>query len=121
MKRKEIINQYKNLPIEGGIFQIKNIKSGKVFLGSSLNLRGPWNRLKSELTFGGHRNMELQNDWKELGHESFKFEILETIDSEITGNVDREIELKRLEKKWISHYEPIEEKCYNKNNRIRIA
>ncbi len=65
-----------------GVFQIRNIVNGKVFIGSSLNLDAIWNRNLSELRLGGHRNPKLQQEWNTFGEVNFVFEVL----TELTQN-----------------------------------
>lgn len=121
MNRKTLINEYKNTPIVGGVFAIKNRQNNKLFLGSSLNLHGPWNRVKSELTFGCHSNRELQEDWKRYGESEFAFEILETLKPELERPVEKEHGLKALEEKWISFHLSPGHQNYNTNHKIRMA
>src|SRR6266545_432284 len=77
--RKEIHQEYKERVKPSGVYQVKNLASGKVLLGSSLNLEGPLNRHRFMLKINSHPNKELQKDWNELSPDQFTFEILETI------------------------------------------
>ena len=49
MNRKELINEYKQTIQPMGIYQIKNMVNGKIFLGGSEDLKGIINRNKFQL------------------------------------------------------------------------
>ncbi|MEJ2628172.1 MAG: GIY-YIG nuclease family protein [bacterium] len=119
--RKEIIRQYKERQKSAGIFQVKNTVTGKVLLGSSLNLEGPLNGHKFMLNIGSHRNKELQNDWNKYGKDNFIFEILETVKVKKDPNFDINDELTLLEEIWLERLQPLGEKGYNLNSNIRQA
>ncbi len=110
---KELKDAYKQKKFTIGVFQIRNTVNGKVFVGSSVNLDAVWNRIKSELKFGGHRNDQLQKEWKAFGEEKFRFEILSEISQEDKDNKDYEYELKKLEGMFIEEIQPFGEKGYN--------
>ncbi len=112
--RKELTEAYKQMKFKMGVFQIRNIVSGKVFVESSLNLDAIWNRNRLQLDFGSHTCKDLQNDWKALGEENFKFEILSEIDHREGLNVDYKKELKLLEHMFLEEIQPFGEKGYNK-------
>jgi len=63
-----------------GIYQIKNKVNGKVLIGSSVNLPAILNRCKAELKMGSHRNIVLQQEWKQFGSENFEFNELENLE-----------------------------------------
>jgi len=119
--RKEIHREYKERVIPAGIFQVKNTASGKVLLGSSLNLEGPLNRHRFMLKIGSHTNKELQKDWDELGPENFVFEILEIVNIKDDVNFNLKDELTLLEMIWLEKLQPFGERGYNINARIREA
>ena len=96
-----------------GIFQIRNVVNGKVYIESSVNLDSIWNRHRTELNFGGHRNTTLQKEWKEFGEENFRFEVLSEIEHR-EGESDYRKELTLLEKMYVEELQPFEEKGYHK-------
>jgi hypothetical protein len=63
-----------------GVFQIKNLANGKIFLGRGKNVLGKINSAKFQLEQGSHPNRELQNDFKQLSAEKFSFEVLDYLD-----------------------------------------
>ena len=111
---KELKEAYKLAKLKIGVFQIRNTINGKIFVDSSPNLDAIWNRHKSELNFGGHRNLQLQQDWKEFGEENFRFEILSEIDQKDGDNVDYAKEAKQLAEMFIDELKPFGEKGYNR-------
>ncbi len=120
-KRADIKREYKQIPRQAGIYQIKNTVNGKVFLGSSTNLHGPLNRDKFMLSTGMHKNEQLQKDWKEFGPDAFSFDILEIVQQKDDPNFSLEDELTLLEQIWIEKLQPFGEHGYNKIAKIREA
>lgn len=94
-----------------GIFQIRNLTNDKVFVGSSENLNGIFNRHEFQLKSNLHANKDLQKDWNETGRENFVFEILEEL--ELRENLDNKKELEFLEDLWLEKLESYCEKGYN--------
>jgi group I intron endonuclease len=119
--RKEINREYLERVKPAGVYQVKNIVSGKIFLGSSLNLEGPLNRHKFMLKIGSHPNKTLQKDWDELGPENFIFEILEGVKVKDDPNFNLKDELTLLEQIWLEEIQPFGERGYNVNEKIREA
>jgi len=119
--RKDINREYAERVKPAGIYQVKNTVSGKVLLGSSLNLEGPLNRHKFMLKIGSHTNKQLQKDWDELGPDKFIFEILEEVKMKDDPNFNLKDELTLLEMIWLEKLQPVGEHGYNLNERIREA
>lgn len=89
-----------------GIYKIKNIVNGKVYVGSALNLE---KRIKNHiwgLSKNKHRNIILQQAIEKYGVENFYFIILELC--EYDGIAERE-------KFWIDYYQ-----SYKKQNGYNI-
>jgi len=119
--RKEIHQEYKERVKPSGVYQVKNLASGKVLLGSSLNLEGPLNRHRFMLKINSHPNKELQKDWNELGPEQFTFDILEVVQVQDHPNFNLKDELTLLEQIWFEKLQPVGERGYNLNANIREA
>jgi group I intron endonuclease len=117
--KKEMKEQYKRMKFPMGVFQIRNIANGKIFIGSSMNLDAIWNRHKFQLTMGGHANKELQDDWNKLGEDNFEFEILEALKESEDPAIDNKKEVEILEEMIIEKLQPFEEKGYNKRKEVR--
>ena len=95
------------MEIVSGIYVIRNKQNGKVYIGSSQNIRRRALEHKSDLRRGVHDNDYLQKSWRKYGEEAFVFEILElcevgmlaereqhwidTIDSNIVYNIAKHV------------------------------
>lgn len=117
MNKKDLKREYLETKQPMGIFQIRNLENGKVFIGSSLNLPGIINRHRFALESGGHQSKQLQADWNELGADNFAFEIMEEL--EPRPNLDDRKELAFLEDLWLEKLEPYDERGYNERKKTR--
>ena len=117
--RQELKREYKERSITAGVFQVRNMLSGRILLGSSLNLDGPRNRHRFLLTIGRHPSEELQEEWNREGPAAFAFEVLEAVKVSDDPNFNLEDELTLLEQIWIEKTQPFGERGYNKDARIR--
>jgi group I intron endonuclease len=77
-------------PRASGVYQIRCIPTGKVYVGSAVNLRDRWYRHCKSLAGGKHRNRYLQSAWDKYGEQSFEFEILEYVDVSHLLHVEQE-------------------------------
>ena len=111
--KKELKAEYNLIKPKIGVFQIRNIVNGKIYVEGSVNLDKIWNRHKGELKFNGHRNVTLQKDWNEFGEDNFLFEILSEIKEDETRKIDYTKESKQLAKMFIEELKPFGEKGYN--------
>jgi len=67
-----------------GIYQIRNIINGKVYIGSSndiINKR--WKAHKFGLRRNSHYNRHLQRAWNKYGENAFSFEIVEKVEQRL--------------------------------------
>jgi len=112
MDRKELKRLAKEVKTEAGIYQIRNIRNGKVLVIATRNLRTV-NGQRFALETGGHGTRELQHDWNTLGAEAFAFEVLEVLDKPETGYFDERDALKKLKQKWLEQLKPYGERGYN--------
>ena len=106
-----------------GVFQIRNLKNGKVFVVAGIDLAGIINRHKFALTAGGHANKQLQEDWKSQGADDFAFEILDQMNP-ADNTADSRRDLAALEDIWLEKLQPYGERGYNepkitRNERLR--
>jgi hypothetical protein len=95
--KKELKEEYKQLKIPMGVFQIKNIKNNTVLIDHSIDMESKWNRHKMELKFGNHRVRSFQKDWNEYGEENFVFDVLSELKKSEDENVNYNNELKALQ------------------------
>ena len=96
-----------------GVFQIRNLANGKIFVGSSLDLSAMFNRIRFQLYAGSHPNKELESDWRAFGTGRFAFEVLEEIVPREDQNYNYASDLETLEDLWLEKLEPYGEKGYN--------
>ncbi len=59
--------------MESGIYIIKNLVNGKVYVGSSVNLHRRWVVHKYRLKANKHHSIKLQNSWNKYGSDAFEF------------------------------------------------
>lgn len=78
-----------------GIYSIKNLINGKVYVGSSSDIRKRWSTHKRMLDNNEHYNEHLQKSWNKYGEKNFDFKIIE--------HTDLDTLLKR-EQYWIDFY-----------------
>ncbi|MEI6851916.1 MAG: GIY-YIG nuclease family protein [Bacteroidota bacterium] len=112
--RKEMKAEYKQMKFRMGVFQIRNLSSGKLFIGSSLDLNAIWHAQKLQLDMGIHPNDGLQKDWKTMGAENFSYEILEEIEHSEDKEIDYNKEVKALEEMIMDDMQPYDDKGYNR-------
>ncbi|CQR55575.1 GIY-YIG nuclease family protein [Paenibacillus sonchi] len=119
-KRKELAYNYAHSHRPMGVYRIVNTRNDKVFVGSSINLDGVWNKHKFMLDIGNHENKALQADWKEFGEQAFVFEILERIkpEEDFVAEVSELAKYRKLlpdlENKWLEQLSPYGERGYLK-------
>ena len=101
MDKSEIKKQYKEAKQPMGVYRIKISKNDKAFIGFATDLQSRFNRHKTELRFGSHRNKELQELWNSFGESAFKFEILDVLDHEEDAQTKVDEELRILAEMWI--------------------
>ncbi|WP_139995840.1 DUF2087 domain-containing protein [Paenibacillus paridis] len=129
--RKQLTAEYQERERSMGVFQIKNNRNGKLFVGGSTNLDALWGKEQFMLNMGSHSNKELQKEWKQFGAEDFSYLVLETVkleqkirydykdvlDPEGRQPVDAVRQYKReveeLKGKWLEELQPYGEQGYN--------
>jgi group I intron endonuclease len=83
-----------------GVYLIRNVLNGKVYVGSSVDPSMRRARHFSALRHRRHHNAHLQNAWNAHGAEAFKFEIIEEAPIET---------LRECEQLWIDAYQASDE------------
>jgi hypothetical protein len=111
--KKEAKRKYKETLPEMGIYQIKNLANGKVFIGRSTNLKGKRNSILFQTTLGSHVSSELQADYNKSGGKDFVFEVLDILDPKEGTDYDYTKDLETLEELWIEKIQPYGDKGYN--------
>ena len=111
--KNNLKKQYKQTLTPMGVFQIKNLANGKIFVGSSKNLPGKINSHRFQLKMGSHMNRALQREFTLYGEEKFSFTVLDTLESQEDPKYDYTIDLEVLEKMWIERLQPYGEQGYH--------
>lgn len=75
-----LINDVKP-PRSPGVYRILCLQTGKLYVGSSVDLRARWHHHRRSLRRGDHRNSYLQQAWNKYGEESFEFSVLQLADA----------------------------------------
>jgi len=66
--------------MESGVYIIRNLINGKVYIGSSVNLKNRQREHWSHLQKGNHHNVHLQHAWNKYGEKAFVFETVEYVE-----------------------------------------
>jgi len=74
-----------------GIYSITNLVSGRVYIGSTVDLRTRLNYHRTSLLGGSCPNKKLQRDFNSLGLSSFLFDVVEFFEGTEDGLAFREI------------------------------
>lgn len=119
MDRKAAIREYKLSHRPMGVFQIRNTANGKVWIDSSTNIPGKFNRHRLQLNVGSHVSRELQADWKEFGEAAFEFETLEPLEPRDDMSYDYASDLEVLKDLWLEKIEPYGDNGYNERKKTR--
>lgn len=72
----------KNIPRASGIYQIRCIPTGKIYVGSAVDIQARWKNHRSYLKRGTHRNKYLQSAWDKHGEDNFECRVLELVERE---------------------------------------
>ncbi len=60
-----------------GVYLIRNLVNGKIYVGSSFDIQRRWREHKNRLLRGQHHSANLQAAWLKYGALAFEFEVLE--------------------------------------------
>jgi hypothetical protein len=99
--RKAAIDQYKNRKPHRGVFAVRCVATGHVWVGASPNLEAARNGAWFTLRAGSHRDAALQAEWREHGEEAFRYEILEELDEDVLPMTVPDL-LKQKKHDWAS-------------------
>jgi group I intron endonuclease len=91
--------------MSSGIYCWKHIKSGKRYIGQSLDVLRRMSSHRTRLRGGYHDNNHLQRAWVKYGENGFEFSVIEYCPEEL---------LAWREEEWIEKYQATDQKCgYN--------
>lgn len=108
---------YQNDSNKSGVYQIRNIINGKVYIGSTKCFKVRASQHESALKKGYHGNKHLLASWNKYGSENFVFEIVEIIEESIDL-------IREKEQAYINSFLSDWSQCYNldkKTNRCQTT
>jgi hypothetical protein len=82
-ERKEAARAFRERKPSAGVYAIRCITSGGIWVESSLNLDAAENGQFFQLRNGLHRNKEMQAAWKAEGEKSFSFNVMERLPEDV--------------------------------------
>ena len=112
-KKKDLKEAYRQMKPRGGVYQIRNLDNGKLFLGNGPDFKAAWNSAQFQLKNGLHTNAALQSDWTATGADHFVFEEVTEYKREEDAQTDARYELKKLEAMFMEELKPFGEKGYH--------
>jgi hypothetical protein len=113
MDKKALKREYKETARPMGVYQVRNTVTGKLLIGTSVDLPAILNRTRAALRLRSHNNRSLQQDWNDLGPEAFEFEILDILPASDRPNYDPSDDLRALEGLWLEKLSPFGDRGYN--------
>ncbi|MHC5280258.1 GIY-YIG nuclease family protein [Listeria kieliensis] len=111
-RKKELLQQYKEMKTYYGVIQLKNDQNGKIFIDTVPNLKNRWSYYVMSLDSNRHPNKQLQEEWNAFGKEHFNYQVL--FEKPNTDVTDMKFELKQLKKKWLEKLQPFGQQGYHK-------
>lgn len=97
------------MPAEAGVYAIKNINSGRQYIGSSINLKERMRSHIRKLYNGNHDNHLLQKDFFDFSADSFEVKIIEKLASSSNLNKVEADQIKSLLNSGYSLYNMTED------------
>lgn len=115
--RRALTRDYKdnkNSVRPAGVFAVRNLLSGRVYVSGGLDVEGAMNRARFELNLRSHRNKPLQHDWFAQGAAHFSFEVLDKVKERPDDPAfDRAAELEKLLALWQEELQCVGAQGYN--------
>lgn len=99
------VSWHTTLPRRPGIYSIVNSASGKIYVGSAINIRQRLICHRTDLKRQSHCNSYLQHAWNKYGKDAFKFSVVENVN-------DTRLLIER-EQHWIDALKACGENGYN--------
>jgi hypothetical protein len=103
-ERKAAVAAYKERKATPGVFAVRCLPTGAVWIGESPNIDTHENRLWFTLRQNAHMNRDLQAAWAAHGPDAFSFEVLERLEAEDVAYVLRAL-LKERSAAWLGQME----------------
>jgi hypothetical protein len=119
MDKKELKKQYAQTIQPMGVYQVKNLINGKIFIDSGFNVQGKINGCRFQLIHGSNKNKALQEDFNKTGIGNFTFEVIDNLKPKEEPQTDYIKDLQLLEEMWIEKLQPFDERGYNVRKIVR--
>lgn len=110
-RKKELLEQYRQMRPEMGAFVFHCKGNGKNYLCVDKDIRGTINSIRFQLWANSFRlNAGLQKDWNEYGEDQFDIEIVEQLnyDEKAPDKTDYSEELKILAEIWLEKLDNVQ-------------
>ena len=98
--RREALRRYKEQRPPVGVFAVRCLASGQVWVGASRNLDQQQNPIWFGLRLGDHINRAMQAAWRAPGEAAFVIERLEVIEDKDASPTALGLMLKAAEQRW---------------------
>jgi hypothetical protein len=100
--RKDLVEQYKQRKVVGGVYLIRNTINGKIAVEATVDMPGSQNRFAFAQSTGSGTIFKLQKDWLAMGGSAFVLEVLETIEKK-ESQTDKEFkeDVQTLKEIWL--------------------
>jgi group I intron endonuclease len=89
--------------MKSGVYAIRNLLNGMIYIGSSVHIKNRWRSHLSRLGKGKHHCPHLQHAWNKYGAQAFVFELLENCEAD---------QCSECEQRWLDIYFQTGN-CYN--------
>jgi dihydroorotase-like cyclic amidohydrolase len=100
--KKELLAQYKEREIVGGVYTITNMLNNKLFLDATTDLQKSKNRFDFAQTTDSCVHTKLQSDWSKQGGGQFAFEVLDELKKGETQTMEEfKADIDILKKMWL--------------------
>ncbi len=100
-RRKELTRAYKERPLAGGAYVIRNTVTGRQLLAAERDLGACQNRFCFMQATGSCPNCRLARDWAQYGPKAFQLEVLEELEAKDGQDAkDFQEDLALLEALW---------------------
>jgi hypothetical protein len=99
--RKAAIREFKERKTERGIFAVRCLPTGSVWVDSAMDLRAAENRTWASLRLGDvHADKSISEEFRTHSRDAFTFEILEKLDEDVAEMSIRDL-LKEKKLHWL--------------------
>jgi group I intron endonuclease len=113
-RQAELKREYRERRQPAGVYRITNTATGRIFIGSSVDVNARINRHKAGFNFlDSHELPALMADVKAYGKENFTFDVVELLNGEYESDAAMKDDLALLERMWLETCQPFGDKGYN--------